>query len=200
MRAPFKAVFEVCRLSELLKLASTSIKDQVDVEPLDEEDLGVPKLFSQQKNTAKGPERNGEDDIDGAGTGGVGGLFSMTVTDEEEIKAFGHFNENPFAEEEQVIVVAQPEIVEEEETKDQQRSINGYRSSNSSNDHNLDEWQEIDVSYFEILGVRPPDLMTDPFKERWNEVKSQYKKISKFRDYNTYTLRPVIIKANDDCR
>jgi hypothetical protein len=27
MRAPFKAVFEVCRLSELLKLASTSIKD-----------------------------------------------------------------------------------------------------------------------------------------------------------------------------
>jgi hypothetical protein len=49
----------------------------------------------------------------------VGGLFSMTVTDEEEIKAFGHFNENPFAEEEQVIVVAQPEIVEEEETKDQ---------------------------------------------------------------------------------
>lgn len=124
----------------------------------------------------------------------------MTVTDEEEIKALGHFNENPFAEEEQVIVVAQPEIVEEEETKDQQRSINGYRSSNSSNDHNLDEWQEIDVSYFEILGVRPPDLMTDPFKERWNEVKSQYKKISKFRDYNTYTLRPVIIKANDDCR
>ena len=200
MRAPFKAVFEVCRLSELLKLASTSIKDQVDVEPLDEEDVGVPKVLPQQKNTAKEPERNDEDDIDGAGTGGVGGLFSMTVTDEEEIKALGHFNENPFAEEEQVVVVAQPEIIEEEETKDQQRSISGDRSSHSSNDHNLDEWQEIDVSYFEILGVRPPDLMTDPFKERWNEVKSQYKKISKFRDYNTYTLRPVIIKANDDCR
>jgi len=26
----------------------------------------------------------------------------MTLTDEEEIKAIGHFNENPFAEEEQV--------------------------------------------------------------------------------------------------
>lgn len=125
----------------------------------------------------------------------------MTVTDEEEFKALGHFNENPFAEEEEAAVVAQPEIVAEEETKeDKQQLSEGNRSSHSSNDHNLDEWQEIDINYFEILGVRPPDLMTDPFKERWNEVKNQYKKISKFRDYNTYTLRPVIIKANDDCR
>lgn len=50
------------------------------------------------------------------------------------------------------------------------------------------------------MGVRPPDYMTDPFKEKWNHIKSQYKKISKFKDRKTYTLRPVIIKANDDCR
>lgn len=123
----------------------------------------------------------------------------MTINDEDEIKALGHFNENPFAEGEQPDN-AEPEIVAEEETKDQKPLSVGDRSSHASGDLAAEEWQEIDFTYFDNMGVRPPDLMTDPFKERWNEVKRQYKKISKFRDYRTYTLRPVIIKANDDCR
>lgn len=73
-------------------------------------------------------------------------------------------------------------------------------SSNASEGMHLDDWQELDVDYYERIGLRPPDYMTDPFKEKWNHIKGQYKKISKFRDRKTYTLRPVIIKANDDCR
>lgn len=123
----------------------------------------------------------------------------MTINDEDEIKALGHFNENPFAEED-VVEAVEPEMVSDEETKDQKPLSVGVRSSRESGELSAEEWQEIDFNYFDNMGVRPPDLMTDPFKERWNEVKNQYKKISKFKDYRTYTLRPVIIKANDDCR
>ena len=35
----------------------------------------------------------------------MGGLFSMTMTEEEEAKAFGHFEENPFGEDEEVLPV-----------------------------------------------------------------------------------------------
>lgn len=153
----------------------------------------------QLQSVKKADNKSGEEEIDGAGTGGVGGLFSMTINDEDEIKALGHFNENPFAEEE-VVVAVEPEMVADEETKDQKPISVGDRSSRGSGELSAEEWQEIDFTYFDNMGVRPPDLMTDPFKERWNEVKSQYKKISKFKDYRTYTLRPVIIKANDDCR
>lgn len=73
-------------------------------------------------------------------------------------------------------------------------------ASRNSDDVELDEWQHVDIDYFESMGLRPPDLISDPFKESWKNVKTQYKKISKFKDRRTYTLRPVIIKANDDCR
>ena len=73
-------------------------------------------------------------------------------------------------------------------------------TSRTSDEVDLDEWQQIDIGYYEILGLRPPDLISDPFKEKWSKVKFQYRKISKFKDLKTYTLRPVIIKANDDCR
>ena len=137
---------------------------------------------------------------DGSGTGGVGGLFSMTVNDEDA----GHFNENCFAEEteaEPAKVEAKPESVNSDEIKVEQAvNIEDDKSSRASGEIQLDDWEEIDADVYTLMGVRPPDIMTDPFKEKWSQIKCQYKKISKWKDRETYTLRPVIIKANDDCR
>jgi len=43
-------------------------------------------------------------------------------------------------------------------------------------------------------------VITDPFKQRWREIKEAYNGISNYKAYNTYDLKPVIVKANDDCR
>ena len=131
----------------------------------------------------------------------------MTVADED---VEGHFNENPFAED-ALSEQSKPEPQEVEESKvkeevkeevviEQATNLSFGDASQASDDVDLDEWQQIDVGYFESLGLRPPDLISDPFKEKWSNIKTQYKKISKFKDRKTYTLRPVIIKANDDCR
>lgn len=63
---------------------------------------------------------NDDEVDDGSGTGGVGGLFSMTVTEDEEVKALGHFNENPFLETEDAEPEEKepkPESIVSEETK-----------------------------------------------------------------------------------
>lgn len=44
---------------------------------------------------------------DGAGTGGVGGLFSITIAEEEEIKIYGQINEQPFTDDKESILKGQ---------------------------------------------------------------------------------------------
>jgi hypothetical protein len=122
MRAPFKCVFEVCRLSELITLASPRLGEQVDVERLDEPPEVKQEIKVEQVD-------------DGSGTGGVGGLFSMTVHEEDE--AHAHFEENPFQEieleeakpksHEPIVEHFMPEIIED------------YFSHNSE-EINLDDW------------------------------------------------------------
>jgi len=140
-----------------------------------------------------------EDVDDGAGTGGVGGLFSMTITEEEEAKVFGHFEENPFGEDEEVQPVesSSPQVpldptqlnkglpdqadgqegplIEQadnaEDTPSHVEQADNAEDTSSHVSENLGDWQEIDFDYFDKLGVRAPDFMTDPFKEKWNHVK-----------------------------
>lgn len=55
----------------------------------------------------------------------------MTINDEDEMRALGHFNENPFGEEEEVLVRVDPEIVVKEETKDPTPSVEELSSRSS---------------------------------------------------------------------
>jgi phosphatidylinositol 4-kinase len=68
--------------------------------------------------------------------------------------------------------------------------------------NNLDvssEWESIDASEF-VSELAAPNVITDPFKQRWKDIKSAYQSISNYKAFKTYDLKPVIVKANDDCR
>jgi len=61
------------------------------------------------------------------------------------------------------------------------------------------DYKDLEKAYAEEL--KPiPNIMTDPFKEKWETTKASYRKISRFGHCNTYDLLPVMVKANDDCR
>jgi phosphatidylinositol kinase/protein kinase (PI-3 family) len=71
-------------------------------------------------------------------------------------------------------------------------------------DDDLCDWEnisdeEIKKAYDESLRP-PPDILTDPFKEKWKNTKKSYQNISRFGHCKTYLLKPMIVKANDDCR
>lgn len=63
-----------------------------------------------------------------------------------------------------------------------------------------DTWEELNESDYEPNDLPPPNYFTNPFKQPWQEYKSAYKGISPFKNYKTYDLKPIIVKANDDCR
>ena len=46
----------------------------------------------------------------------------------------------------------------------------------------------------------PPNVITDPFKQKWRDIKAAYNGISNYKTFKTYDLKPIIVKANDDCR
>ena len=97
MRAPFKAVFEVCRLSELLVLAAgKTVQPEEEKEIVKEMKVELKDEVVVEKKIEVKPEPQDEPVDDGAGTGGVGGLFSITIADEEEMKVYGQINENLF--------------------------------------------------------------------------------------------------------
>lgn len=95
----------------------------------------------------------------------------MTVNDDD----VGHFNENCFAEEVTEDLAksdAKPESVVSEEVKVEPAvNLDDGTSSRASGEISLEEWQEINNDEFSLIGVRPPDFMTDPFKEKWSQVK-----------------------------
>lgn len=44
------------------------------------------------------------------------------------------------------------------------------------------------------------DGMDDPFKEKWRALENKHLSISEFKQYKSYKLRTMIVKANDDLR
>ena len=42
--------------------------------------------------------------------------------------------------------------------------------------------------------------MNDPFKDKWKNTLEAYRRNSVFGTRRTYTLKPMMVKANDDCR
>ena len=68
----------------------------------------------------------------------------------------------------------------------------------------LCDWEHISNSeaaeaYTEDLSP-PPDIMSDPFKERFANIKESYKKVSRYGNCHSYNLKAMMVKANDDCR
>jgi hypothetical protein len=59
---------------------------------------------------------------------------------------------------------------------------------------NFDEWEKISENDVNLEG------MDDPFKDRWKSIEKKYFLKSSMKDYNSYSLRPMIVKANDDLR
>lgn len=42
--------------------------------------------------------------------------------------------------------------------------------------------------------------MDDPFKDKWKYIEKKRYKMSNLKEYKTYELKPLIVKANDDLR
>lgn len=63
-----------------------------------------------------------------------------------------------------------------------------------SNQQNFEDWDILNYSDLNLEG------MDDPFKDRWSHIHHRYNSISDFKDYKSYQLKPLIVKANDDLR
>ena len=150
---------------------------------------------------------------DGGGTGGVG-MFSMTIGEDELIGDAHMASNNPFGMEEDDEL---PEINEDgfEEIKLKEKAnresvvtvsnvnvAHNIDSENSQDTEDLNDWDLIDEVDVEVdkNGFRPPDYLNDPFKNKWRNIIQAYGEHSKYSNKRTYTLKPIIIKANDDCR
>lgn len=62
------------------------------------------------------------------------------------------------------------------------------------------DWEITSEKDLEGLEMPPLNPITDPFKQKWKEQKIAYQANSKYRFYQTYAIKPMIVKANDDCR
>ena len=47
---------------------------------------------------------------------------------------------------------------------------------------------------------RPPDFLNDPFKDKWKNTVEAYTQRSVYGKKRTFALKPLMVKANDDCR
>ena len=71
-------------------------------------------------------------------------------------------------------------------------------------DEELGDWELIEYKEAEMsrlsTSLRPPDFLNDPFKDKWKNTVDAYTKKSLFGHRKTYALKPMMVKANDDCR
>lgn len=85
-----------------------------------------------------------------------------------------------------------------EDTKPHQDIENTAAKVNSENGSNtsfaVDDWENVQEIEAELDG------MEDPFKDKWKNVQTNIYRKSKYREFKSYTLRPWIVKANDDLR
>ena len=154
-----------------------------------------------------------EDRIDGGGTGGVG-MFSMTMGDDEIIQNDEHMAvNNPFGmEDEDDSAIINEDGFEEIKLQEKRAgsiitvntaAIADNRETGGSEDtEDLNDWDLIDEVDVEVdkNGFRPPDVLNDPFKDKWRNIIDGHAKHSRYSNRRTWTLKPMIIKANDDCR
>ena len=64
-----------------------------------------------------------------------------------------------------------------------------------SSEEGCDEWEKVSV------GDAKLEDDYDPFKQKWKQIEAKYFMASAtFREYKTYKLKPMIVKANDDLR
>ena len=67
----------------------------------------------------------------------------------------------------------------------------------------LGDWEIIEYEEAALClsqSKRPPDFLNDPFKDRWKNTVEAYTKKSQYGKRKTYALKPMMVKANDDCR
>ena len=154
-----------------------------------------------------------EDKTDG--TGGVG-MFSMTIGEDEIQLGDEHMaSNNPFGmdEEDELPEINEDgfeeiKLKEKREHRDTVVTVNtvsvahNIDTDNSQDTEDLNDWDLIDEVDVEVdkNGFRPPDYLNDPFKNKWRNIISAYAEHSKYSNKRTYTLKPMIVKANDDCR
>ena len=62
------------------------------------------------------------------------------------------------------------------------------------------DWECISEKDLNDLDMPSLNAITDPFKQKWKEVKVCYQNNSKYRHYQSYAIKLLIVKANDDCR
>ena len=139
-------------------------------------------------------------------------MFDATMGEDEGDQHMASVN--PFGMDEEELVEVNVDGFEEIKIKDKKRP---YRESVatenevmahhidtelSQDSEDLDDWDLIDEIEVEVdkNGFRPPDLLNDPFKNKWRNTVSAYAEKSIYKDRRTYTLKPMIVKANDDCR
>ena len=70
-------------------------------------------------------------------------------------------------------------------------------------DEELGDWEMIEYEEAtQALSVtgRVPDFLNDPFKDKWKNTVEAYTKNSIFGSKRTYTLKAMMVKANDDGR
>lgn len=70
-------------------------------------------------------------------------------------------------------------------------------------DEELGDWELIEHEEAALQlssSRRPPDFLNDPFKDKWKNTVEAYTKNSPFGDRKTFSLKPMMVKANDDCR
>ena len=80
-----------------------------------------------------------------------------------------------------------------------EQADNNYGGS----DEELGDWEMIEYEEAALSMSsqrRPPDFLNDPFKDKWKNTVEAYTKASVFGKKKTYTLKPMMVKANDDCR
>ena len=79
---------------------------------------------------------------------------------------------------------------------------NNEDSMGSQDTEDLNDWDLIDEVDVEVdaNGFRPPDYLNDPFKDKWRNIIAAYSENSLYKAKRTYTLKPMIVKANDDLR
>ena len=77
------------------------------------------------------------------------------------------------------------------------------QANNQSDEDNFSDWEMIEYEEAVLslsASKRPPDFMNDPFKDKWRNTVDAYTQRSQYGKRRTFALKPMMVKANDDCR
>ena len=98
---------------------------------------------------------------------------------------------------------AGPDIGEPLTTQEQMEIEQADNCNLDVSDEELGDWEMIEYEEAATnLSVqrRQPDFLNDPFKDKWKNTVEAYTKNSKYGQRKTFSLKPMMVKANDDCR